>query len=315
MPALIAQYVGIDISKATLDVAAHPGGDTCQFSNDKRGHKALCCWLKRFELALITFESTGVYHRAVERYLAQQDLPFAQVDAYKARQFARASGQLAKTDRVDAQILARFGALMKPVGRALRSEAVETLNELESARRGLVKDRTAQISRLKVLTQPVLIKLARQRLVQIKAQIKTIEQACHRLIAKDDTLRARFDILVSIKGIGKVSAIALLSDMPELGTMDKRQTAALAGLAPMSRQSGSWVGKSYIARGRAKLRCALYMPALVAIRFNSELRAQHMKLVEAGKPFKVAIVAIMRRLLITANALLRDNRKWNEINA
>lgn len=186
----------------------------------------------------------------------------------------------------------------------------DALAELLAARRALVRDRTAALNRGKILTLPLLKRQNQQQLKRIEAQIKAIDGAQAALVAKHHRLKARFDILLSIPGLGPVSALALLVDMPELGSMDAKQVASLGGLAPITRQSGNWRGKSSIQGGRAELRRALYMPALVAIRFNPPLKAQYLALRKAGKPAKVAIVAVMRKLLITANALLRDHRMW-----
>jgi transposase len=181
---------------------------------------------------------------------------------------------------------------------------------LLTARRALVKDRTAALNRGKNLTLPLLKRQNLEQLRQIDAQIEAIDREQATLVAKQQSLKARFDILLSIPGLGAVSVLAMLIDMPELGSLQPRQAASLSGLAPLTRQSGNWQGRSCIQGGRAALRQALYMPALVAIRFNPPLKAKYLALREAGKPAKVAIVAVMRRLIIIANALLRDHRMW-----
>ena len=311
--------IGIDISKALLDVAAYPGGETCQFTNNIKGHKALATWLQGMNVACITFEATGVYHRRLERFLGERGLPFAKVNPRRARHFADAFEKLAKTDRIDALMLARFGELLRPRQGSAKSQDLETLGELVAARRALVKDRTAIKNRLHNLQTPLLKRQARQRLRQIENQIGAIDGECRTLSETDPDLARRLDILVSIPGLGEVTAFTLLAEMPELGSMDKRQTAALAGLAPITRQSGTWKGKSFIRGGRANLRHALYMPALVAIRFNDEFKRKYEAMTTArgkdAKPPKVAIVAIMRRMIVMANALLRDDRKWTKISA
>jgi len=200
-----------------------------------------------------------------------------------------------------------------PPHSASKSQTLEELCELVGARRTLVQDRTAAKNRQHNLQTGLLKRQTTRRLKQIEADVMAIDTECLALIKGDETLVHRYDILISIPGIGQTTAIIMLAEMPELGTMDKRQTAALAGLAPITRQSGTWKGKSFIRGGRANLRQALYMPAMVAIRFNNELKTRHDKFIAGGKPFKVAITAIMRKLIITANALLRDNRKWTNI--
>ena len=206
-------------------------------------------------------------------------------------------------------MLARFGELLEPPHSANKSQTLEELNELVVARRALVKDRTATKNRQHNLRSPLLKHQTKQRLKQIRQQIETIDARCMELVQSDVLLSKRYNILISIPGLGALTAIIILSEIPELETMDKRQTAALAGLAPIARQSGAWKGKSFIRGGRANLRQALYMPALVAIRFNDEMAQKYKSIPEAGKPAKVAITAIMRKLIITANSLLRDDRK------
>jgi transposase len=248
----------------------------------------------------------------LEKALAQAALPGVKINPSQARRFAEATGRRAKTDAVDAAMLARFGATLQPDIPPARDADLDSLAELLAARRALVKDRTAALNRGKNLTLPLLKRQNQQRIKQIEAQIKDIDREHTALVAKQKSLKARFDILLSIPGLGAVSAITMLIDMPELGSLEARQTASLAGLAPITRQSGTWRGKSFIQGGRAERRHALSMPALVAIRFNPPLKAKYQALRKAGKPAKVAIVAVMRKLVITANALLRDNRPWSE---
>jgi len=307
--------IGIDISKALLDVATYPDGLFKQFTNNKKGHKELIKWLASLQTKLIVFEATGAYHRGLEHFLGEHGLPFSKINPRQARRFAEATGKLVKTDRVDALMLARFGELLEPPHSASKSQTLEELNELVGARRALVKDRTAAKNRQHNLRSPLLKRQTKHRLKQIKEQIKAIDARCMEMVQSDALLNKRYNILLSIPGLGALTAIIILSEMPELGTMDKRQTAALAGLAPVARQSGSWKGKSFIRGGRANLRQALYMPALVAIRFNEEMAQKYKSMTEAGKPAKVAITAIMRKLIITANSLLRDGRKWSKISA
>jgi transposase len=258
----------------------------------------------------VIFEATGPYGRELERRLESSALPFARVNPRHARRFAEATGRLAKTDRVDALMLARFGAVMEPECRPLRSQTLDQLAELVAARRALLKDRTATLNRQKTLRVKLLAKQAARRLTQIDAQIKAIDDAARALIKGDPALNRRRAILESIRGFGETTAISLLADMPELGTLDEKQAAALAGLAPMNRQSGTWKGKSRIQGGRGHVRQTLYMPAMVAARFNTDMKAKLEALVAAGKPAKVAITAVMRKLVVLANALLRDNRFW-----
>lgn len=302
--------IGIDISKRRLDVHLHPHGTVKRFDNDDTGITQLINWIRPGQPTRIVFEATGAYHRALEMALGRAALPGVKVNPLQARRFAEAAGKRVKTDPIDAAMLARFGHTMRPDVPPAKDRDIDIIGELVGARRALVKDRTAALNRGKTLTLPLLKRQSQQHLDQIQAQIQAIDRERATILADNARLKARADILVSIPGFGAATAAALLSDMPELGSMDGKQTASLAGLAPITRQSGSWRGKSLIQGGRATLRQAIYMPALVAIRFNPPLKAKYQALRATGKPAKVAIVAIMRKLLITANALLRDDRKW-----
>ncbi len=306
--------IGIDVSKERLDCHRLPDGASSRFANSKLGHKTLIKGLLADRPERVVFEPTATYHRKLEQALAGAGIGYAKVNPRQVRRFAEATGTRAKTDKVDAMMLARFGAVLDPATTAPRSQALETLAELVTARHALVKDRTATKNRQHNRVSAVLKAQAKRRLKQIDADIAAIDAECRRLVEADQDLQARRAILTSIPGIAEVTAITMLAKMPELGTMDKRQAAALAGLAPITRQSGKWQGKSFIQGGRKTLRQALYMPALVACRFNAELKAKYQALIKAGKPHKIAITAIMRKLIIIANALIRDQRTWTEIN-
>ncbi|AYG58103.1 IS110 family transposase [Rhizobium jaguaris] len=311
----IARTLGIDISKDRLDVHLLPDGIDKQFPNDAKGLRALIRWLLPYAPERIVFEATGAYHRRLERMLATADLPGVKVNPQRLRAFAKACGRLAKTDRIDARVMARFGTLMAPDIRPMRSQVLDLLAELLAARRALVKDRNALLHRQKNVTIPLLQRQAEQRLRQVDAQIEAVDAESRRLIAAEPQLQRRLDILTSIPGIGATCALALIADMPELGTLANKQAASLAGLAPVVRQSGQWKGKSFIQGGRTQLRRALYMPALVAIRFNPPLKSKYQQLTAGGKAAKAAITAIMRKLVILANALIREDRFWTPEHA
>jgi transposase len=302
--------IGIDISKDNVDVHLRPKGIAHQFPNDRRGHAKLIAWATPYRPARVVFEATGRYHRALEMALGEAGLPAVKINPLQARRFAEATGRRVKTDPIDAAMLARFGAIMRPRIPPAKDETIDVLAELLAARRGLVKDRTAASNRGKSLTLPMLKRQYAQHRKQIDSQIEAIDREWMSVLAAHPTLKARLDILLSIPGIGAATAISLLVDMPELGTMDAKQAASLAGLAPVTRQSGTWKGKSFIQGGRASIRQAIYMPALVAIRFNPQLKEKYEALRRAGKLPKVAIVAVMRKIVIIANALIRDNREW-----
>ena len=302
--------IGIDISKDTLDVHRLADGQHKQFLNGKAGHTQLLKWLKLRPGQLVIFEATGAYHRQLERALGAKGVPFVKVNPKQARRFSQASGKLAKTDRVDCEMLAKMGAALQLLPKPLNAENLYDLRELLSARRALIKDRTAAKARNATVTHTLIKQQLGKRLRHIECDIAKIDAAMQELARQDPHMDERLDILSSIPGIGMTTALMILVDMPEIGTLDSKQVASLAGLAPMSQSSGKWQGKARIQGGRPNLRHAIFMPALVAIRHNADLKAKYDQLVAAGKEKKVAITAVMRKLLVLANALLRDHRKW-----
>jgi transposase len=310
MKPTLSQTVGVDISKDFLDVAFHPASETARLANDPAGHRALIEHLRGLNVARVVFEATGAYHRLFERTLAEAGLPMVKVNPRQARRFAEATGKLAKTDRCDAALLARMGSALTLEPRPVVSQTIDEMKELLNARDALIKDRVAALNRQKIVLSPLLKRQLAHRLRQIDAQIEAIDKQQKKLRSADPHINERFDILVSIPGIGEVAANILIAQMPELGELDQSEAASLAGLAPVAKDSGKSSGKRSIRGGRARPRQALYMPALCAIRFNADCKAKYQTLIKAGKPAKVAIVAIMRKLIILANALLRDQRKW-----
>ena len=304
--------IGIDVSKDRLDAHRLSDRQHIQVTNDKAGHKALIGWIGKADLPLIVFEATGAYHRQLEAALGAGGIPFAKVNPRQARRFAEATGRLAKTDRVDAAMLARMGAVLQLEGRTPPDKNLHDLRELLAARRALIKDRTAARTRLATATLPLVKRQINARIKQIEAQLARIDAAMADTVAQDEVMSHKLAILVSIPGIAETTALSMLIEMPELGTLEGKQAASLAGLAPISRQSGKWQGRERIQGGRTVLRRAIYMPALVAARFNPDLKAKYDQLIRAGKPAKLAITAVMRKLVVLANALLRDNRKWSE---
>ena len=301
--------IGIDISKDNLDAHRHPSGDARRFDNSAKGHKALIAWIGSTP-ARVVFEPTGPYHAAIERALANAGLPLVKVNPRQARRFAEAVGSLAKTDRLDAAMLARMGAVLQLETRPANSEIICELKQLHLAREALVRDRTAARNRAKSLSIALLKRHNTERMKQIERQIDAIETEIEARLRGEPELARRFDILLSIPGIARLTAFALLIHMPELGCLEPGQAASLSGLAPVARQSGKWTGKAFIRGGRSNVRQALYMPALVAMRYNPDLKAKYDQLLSAGKPAKIAITAIMRKLILLANALLKANRAW-----
>ena len=306
---MIETNIGIDISKDHLDVHRLPGDERRRFDNSKAGHKALIRWIGDTP-ARVVYEPTGYYHRALERALAAAGMPIAKVNPRQARRFAEATGNIAKTDALDAAMLTRMGAVLSLEARPVPSGIINDLRDLRTARNALIKDQVAAQTRAKAITLPLLKRQNAARLKQIEAQREAVDAEINALIQGDPDLAQRFAILCSIPGIAEVSAAMLLIEMPELGSLDEKQVAALAGLAPIARQSGNWKGKSFIRGGRQQVRQGLYMPALVAIRFNADLKAKYEQLIKAGKAPKQATTAVMRKLIILANALLKKGRQW-----
>lgn len=305
--------IGVDISKDCLDAYRLPHQSAKQFDNTKTGIRAFRKWAGE-DVDRIVFEPTGPYHRTFEGACAKAGFALLKVNPKNARRFAEGIGVLAKTDRVDAAVLARMGQIEELPSRPVADEKLNQFKELIGARRALVKERTRIKNRSKNLTVRLVKNQHQRRLDQIKRDMAAIDEAM-RAMAKDDPASSRkFEILVSIPGLGEQTAFAFLIDMPELGTMSAKQAAALAGLAPITRQSGQWRGRAMIAGGRKMLRDALYMPALVATRFNEDLKRKYDDLIDRGKPAKLAITAIMRKIVILANALIRDDRVWTPQN-
>lgn len=304
--------IGIDISKDALDAHRQSDGRHARFGNDKAGLTALRRWIGKAPVRAV-YEATGRYHRDMEAALDVAGHALVKVNPGRARRFAQAAGYGAKTDRIDAAMLARMGMALDLDATPVHSESMHEIKELHVARLGLIKDRTACRDRLDAARNRIVLAQLRARLRQVEGQIEQIDAELHRLIMADPALAHRFGIiLLSIPGIGPVAAVAMIVGMPELGRLNGKEAASLAGLAPITRESGKWKGQSRIGGGRRGSRRALYMPALVTIRHNTELAQVYRTLRSAGKPAKVAITAVMRKLLILANALIRDDRKWAE---
>jgi transposase len=310
MNLIIAQNAGVDISKDFLDVAIHPAGQTTRFTNDATGLRALIKYLAPHQVARVVFEATGAYHRLFERTLAEAGLPMVKVHPRQARRFAEASGKLAKTDRCDAAMLARMGPALELQPRPVAGKTLDEMKELLNARDALIADRVAALTRRKTALSALIKRQIAARLRQIEAQIEAIDKKQKELRTADAGIQRQFEILDSIPGVGEVTANVLIVEMPELGDLGQGQAASLAGLAPIANDSGKSQGKRSIRGGRARVRNALYMAALSAVRFYPACKAKYDAMIKAGKLAKVALVAIMRKLLIVANALLRDKRLW-----
>ena len=307
---MIHHTVGIDISKAHLDAFAAPEGRAARFSNDTAGFRKLIAWIGP-GAGRVAYEPTGPFHRDLEDALLKAGLPLYSINPYQVRCFARSQGRRAKTDAVDARTLATMAEAIDDLRPTLaKSESQRDLAELKLVRDALLEDRTRSFNRGKHLRHALAKRVNKERLAQIERQLKRIDAEIAKLLRGEETLKRRSEILTSIPGISSVTAAGLIAHMPELGTMTGPQAASLAGLAPVTRESGTWRGRSFIQGGRDKARRMLYMPALAAIRANPALGRKYAALVEAGKPPKVAITAVMRKLVVLANALVQQDRLW-----
>ena len=307
-----AVYIGCDVSKRWIDVHAHPIGKSWRVTNDKQGIRALKHTLEQMKVAMIVLEATGRWHRQAWRSLSASGLPVAIVDPYRARRFAQAMGQLEKTDRIDARMLALFAEAMRPEVKAPPSQEMEELQELVNAWHAAKEEMTALSNRREATTCAFLKRDLGHILRAMRNHVARLEAEILRRIKADPRLAERYAILVSIPGIGPVVAITLLVLLDELGQTSAKHIAKLAGVAPMAWESGAWKGQRHIRGGRARVRKLLYMAAISAgVRgANAQLKAFHDRLRAKQKPAKVAITAVMRKLIVLANTLLAEGRKW-----
>ena len=301
--------VGVDISKAHLDAHELPSGHAARFDNNAPGITKLSKWISS-DVVCVVYESTGAYHRALEEALAGT-LPLARVNAARARRFAQAIGQDAKTDAVDAKVLAKMGATIELRRLEPPSSTQRDLEDLRAARDALLRDRVSSTNRRQQACHALVRRQLKLRLEQIERQIKALDAEIDKLIEADEGLSRRTEILTSIPGVAKVTAAGLLAVMPELGRLDAKPAASLAGLAPVVRESGKWKGHSFIRGGRGRARRTLYMAALSASVYNPDLARKYQDLRARGKPPKVALTAVMRKLVVLANTLLQQDRLWS----
>jgi transposase len=299
-------YVGVDVAKADLEVAYDQ--ESWRVANDCRGRNALVKRLVQIAGSVqVICEASGGYERALLQALQRGGIKVSLVQASRVRQYARASGVLAKTDSIDAQVLCRFGQALGPQATAAPKPHQEKLRELDSQRRHLSRLLVAEQNRSAQLTDKVLLRLSQRLLTQIQKQIAQIDLLLQQLIAQSPELCAKARKLTALAGVGPRTAALLLAQMPELGELNRRQAAALAGLAPFNRDSGAARGKRAIFGGRRAVRCGLYMAALVASRHNPVLAQFYQRLRLAGKPPKLALTATMRKLLIALNSALKTD--------
>jgi transposase len=310
-----AVYVGIDTSKAWLDVYLQPIGHSLRIANTKEGLRQLHRELTGKGVALVVIEATGKLHRLAHRMLSQAGFAVAVVNPYRSRKLADALGQLAKTDKIDARVLALYGQMINPRATPVPDKTLSRLQELVLARQAFTADATALGNQQKAAEGPELKAILKRRIASLDRDIARLEAIIKALIASQSGLKSRYDILVSIKGIGPVVAATLLACLSELGFVNRAQIALLVGVAPINCDSGEMRGERHIRGGRAPVRNALYMAAVAASRCNPDLKAFYDRLRREGKKAKVALTAVMRKLVILANTLIRENRHWEQKHA
>lgn len=306
----MSEFIGIDVSKARLDVAAHGGGFAVD--NTEAGIEQLCQQLKALAPELVVMEASGGYERMGVAALAAAGLPVVLVNARQVREFARATGVLAKTDRLDARVLAHFAQAVRPAVRPLPDAQSQALDELLARRRQIVAALVAEKNRLGLARTPLVKRSVREAVKTYERLLEMIDRELDSLIKASPLWREKEDLLRSFKGIGPVSARTLIAELPELGLLNRKQIASLVGVAPIARDSGSWRGRRSIWGGRGQVRAILYMATVTAMRFNSQIRTFYLRLRQAGKPGKVALVACMRKLLTILNAMVRTQTRWQQ---
>ena len=303
-------FVGIDVSKEALDVAVGPGSEAWQVRNDAAGIEALRTRLQELSPELVVLEATGGYENATVAVLAAAELPVVVVNPRQVRDFAKATGQLAKTDRIDAGVLALFAERVRPEVRELTSEAAQELEDLVSRRRQILEMLQAERNRLEHARGPVRNDVM-EHIRYLKKRLVRVDTDLEQRIRESPFWRAKEDLLRSVPGVGPIVSRTLIAALPELGRLSRQEIAALVGVAPLNRDSGRWKGKRSTWGGRASVRAALYMAAVVGVRRNAAIRQFYLRLRGAGKPAKVALVACMRKLLVILNSMVRKNRPWS----
>jgi len=304
-------FVGIDVSNPWLDVATRPATKQLRVSNDAAGISEIVSILSEQGPELVVVEATGGLESPLVAALSVGGLPVAVVNPRQVRDFAKATGKLAKTDALDAEVLAHFAEAVKPQVRELADEKAQHLSALLARRQQLIQMLTAEKNRLKRATKPVQCRL-KAHIAYLDKELDEVDSELSDAIKESPLWREKENILRSVPGIGPVSSATLLSGLPELGRISNKQIAALVGVAPLNRDSGTYRGKRKVWGGRKRVRRTLYMAALVASRSNPVIRVFYERLLEAGKAKKVALTACMRKLLIILNAMIRKSTLWDE---
>jgi transposase len=303
-------FVGLDVAKDRLDLHVRPGGEAFSVSHDEPGLTALLDRLRTLAPTLIALEATGGYEATVAATLASANLPVAVVNPRQIRDFARATGLLAKTDTLDARVIAHFAEAVRPAVRPLPDAQLQHLGELVTRRRQLVEMLGAETNRRRLTRTPALQRRLDAHLAWLERALRELETDLHDTLRSSPVWRETENLLTSVPGVGPITALTLIAELPELGRLDRRRIAALVGLAPFNRDSGTFRGRRTIRGGRASIRRVLYMATVTATRYNPVIAGFYHRLRTTGHPGKVARTAAMRKLLTILNAILRDHRPW-----
>ena len=304
-------YVGIDVSKAALDVALGSDGQVLKVANEEGAIAELVCQVVKAGPALVVLEATGGYEYLVAAALAAKGIPVAVVNPRQVRDFAKATGVLAKTDKIDARILARFAEAIRPEPRPLPTPEAKELEEFLSRRRQIVDMLTMEKNRLSIATTERMKRSLQKHIAWLEEALRRSNDDIDKAVRASAAWREQEDLLRSVPGIGPVSARTLLAELPELGSLNRKKIAALVGVAPLNRDSGTLKGSRTCWGGRANIRQVLYMAAMTAVRWNPTIRRTYLALRERGKKPKVALVACMHKLLTILTAMVRDGRRWS----
>lgn len=304
------KYVGIDVAKDSMEVTAHEGTENWNFTNDEAGICKLITRMEKLSPSLIVLEATGGYEVTIAAELHSMGFPVAVVNPRHIRDFARSVGILAKTDILDARVIARYAATVQPAPRALPTEDTKRLGSIMMRRKQIVSMRTAEKNRLHQ-ADPAVRERIKAHISWLEQELDNINKELKQMIESNPEWKEKSEIIQSVPGVGPNLAMTILSDFPELGQLNRKQTAALSGVAPFNRDSGKMRGKRGIWGGRAVVRTAAYMSIVSAIRFNPQIKPFYKRLIESGKLRKVAMVACMRKLLCILNAMLKNHTTWN----
>lgn len=307
-------YVGVDVSKDWLDVAFSDGRPALRVANDAKGHEAIVDAVRMAGPRLVVLEATGGYQRAAVAALAAEGAPVVVVNPRQVRDFAKATGILAKTDRIDAAVLARFAQTIRPEVRPLPDPERQSFADLVVRRRQLVLMRDAEKNRLAQSQDARVLRSVRAMIRAIETQIEALDEELGDRIKSSPVWQHKVDLLKSVKGVGDQTARVLVAELPELGSLSRQRIASLAGLAPFSNDSGMFRGQRSIRGGREGVRRALFMATLAGIRYNPVIRAYYERLVSTGKRKKVALIAAARKLLVILNAIIRTDTPWRTAN-